>query len=319
MDKRGRMLGTMDVATSSGLEIGPLHLPLVHRSEGQILYVDYTDTDTLRANFRHQGDPADIVDVDIVWGDRPLFELVEHPVDYILASHVIEHVPDLIGWLMELHAVLRPGGILGLSIPDRSRTFDVRRQVSSPGEMVEAWLLGYRRPSIRQVFDAAALSKDKDDEENWIPGMSLSGLPPEVRSRLQSALNLSKSLLSKPRYIDVHAWVFTMESFLDTAEALHLMGCFPFTIEALYPTEANQLEFQVRLRAIGDENATVEDSIIAARASLMGVQRNDLVPILQRSESESVKIAFRHLIKTIIGPRGVSLVRRWKQRYSEIY
>jgi len=86
MDKRGRMLGTIDVATSSGLEIGPLHLPLVHRSEGRVLYVDYADADTLRANFRHQGDPADIVDVDIVWGSRPLLELLDHPVDYILAS-----------------------------------------------------------------------------------------------------------------------------------------------------------------------------------------------------------------------------------------
>lgn len=316
MDKRGRMLGTIDIATSSGLEIGPLHLPLVHRSEGRILYVDYADTDTLRANFRHQGDPADIVDVDIVWGNRPLLELLDHPVDYILASHVIEHVPDLIGWLMELHAVLRPGGILGLAIPDRSHTFDVRRQVSSPGEMVEAWLLGYRRPSIRQVFDAAALSKDRDGEEDWIPGISQSGLPAEVRSRLQNALNLAKSLLNKPRYIDVHAWVFTIESFLDTAEALHLMGCFPFAIEALYPIEPSQLEFQVRLCAIGNGDTTVEDSIMAARASLLEVHPIEFMPVLKTPEPEGIKIAFRHLIKAILGPRGLALVRDWKRRFA---
>jgi len=316
MDKRGRMLGTIDVATSSGLEIGPLHLPLVHRSEGRVLYVDYADADTLRANFRHQGDPADIVDVDIVWGSRPLLELLDHPVDYILASHVIEHVPDLIGWLMELHAILRPGGILGLAIPDRSRTFDVRRQVSSPGEMVEAWLLGYRRPSIRQVFEAAALSKDRDDEEDWILGTSKSGLPDEVRSRLQNALDLSKSLLTEPRYIDVHAWVFTIESFLDTAEALHLMGCFPFAIEAFYPTEPGQIEFQVRLRAIGKEDTAVEDSIKAARESLREVLPIGHVPDLQTPEPEGVTNAFRHLIKTILGPRGLALVRNCKRRFA---
>src|SRR5579859_744551 len=107
VDRRRKILGDIPLPTSWGLEIGPLHTPLVRRSESRVLYVDYASTEMLRANFRHPGDPGDIVDVDIVWGDRPLRECVGTLVDYVVASHVIEHVPDLIGWLLELRAVLK--------------------------------------------------------------------------------------------------------------------------------------------------------------------------------------------------------------------
>ena len=127
MDRRARMLGSIALADSTGLEIGALHSPLVRRHESQIRYVDYASTAVLRENFRHPGDPADIVEVDIVWGGRTLRECLDAPVDYILASHVIEHVPDLIGWLLELREALKPGKVLGLAIPDRRHTFDIRR------------------------------------------------------------------------------------------------------------------------------------------------------------------------------------------------
>src|ERR1700758_1901307 len=110
-DRRAKMLGDIHVARSVGLEIGPLHAPLIRRTEGRVLYVDYASVETLRANFRHPGvDPAQIVENDIIWGERPLRHSVGEPVDYVVASHVIEHVPDLIGWLLELHATLKPGG-----------------------------------------------------------------------------------------------------------------------------------------------------------------------------------------------------------------
>ena len=31
---------------------------------------------------------------------------------------MIEHVPDLIGWLLEVAELLRPGGVLDLFVPD---------------------------------------------------------------------------------------------------------------------------------------------------------------------------------------------------------
>ncbi len=231
---------------------------MVLKCEGPIRYVDYLPTEELRAS---QQDPsvvvADIVDVDIVWGARSLRELVGEPVDYVLASHVIEHVPDLIGWLLELHDVLRPGGTLGLAIPDRRFTFDLWRRESTLAEMVEAYLLRLRRPSVRQVFDAASLAVPVDPAAAWRADLR-EGAPPS--GKLAAAFGLARSLAEAPRHIDAHCWVFTPASFLDGVEALLRLGVFPYTIAEFRPTEPGSLEFLVRL--------TAEDNPDAARASL---------------------------------------------------
>ena len=126
-DRRKAILGNLDVRTLKGLEIGPLHNPLVRKADGVILYVDHADTEFIKkANPNPQFNNDDIVNIDIVWGDRPLKGLVPHPMDYVLASHVIEHVPDMIGWLMDLHGALKEDGLICLAIPDRRFTFDLR-------------------------------------------------------------------------------------------------------------------------------------------------------------------------------------------------
>jgi SAM-dependent methyltransferase len=277
MTRRDQMLGDIRLEQSLGLEIGPLHAPLVRREEGRILYVDYASKETLQANFQHPGDPADIVDVDIIWGERPLRDCVGESVDYIVASHVIEHVPDLIGWLLELHAALKPGGIVGLAIPDRRFTFDVRRPVSLPGEMMEAYLRRHRQPSLRQLFESAAFSKDTVEPENWRAGEMTGGLPAEVLQRLCPARDLVAEVADNPKYVDAHCWIFTPASFLDTAQALHFLGYFPFVIEAFHPTVAGGIEFIVRLRAEADPNDRVAgDSIsnLQSRFRISG-KRND--------------------------------------------
>jgi SAM-dependent methyltransferase len=266
------MLGDIDFGNSVGIEIGALHAPTISREEGRVLYVDYAPTETLRASLRHPGvDPADLVDVDIIWGDRPLREVLPEPVDFAVASHVIEHVPDLIGWLLELHAALKPGGILGLAVPDRRRTFDFYRNDSVTAEMVEAHLLGYRRPSLRQIFDAGAFAKNAADAETWRPGHRGPFSPPrEIMQRLPDMYRwLKQDLAVSPRYVDVHCWVFTPASFLDTAEVLARIDCFPYVVAGFYPTEPHAIEFQVRLESRPDSSSpAVAASIAEARKML---------------------------------------------------
>ncbi len=263
--KRVHLLGSVPIDTAPGLEVGPLTAPMVLKREGPIRYVDYLPTEKLRAA---QHDPsvavADIVEVDIVWGERPLRELAGGPVAYVLASHVVEHVPDLIGWLLELHDALLPGGTLGLAIPDRRFTFDLWRRESSLAEMVEAHLLGFRRPSVRQVFDVASLAAPVDAGEAWQADLR-AGAPPS--GKLAEAFALARSLAADPRHIDVHCWVFTPASFLDTAEGLLGLGLFPFAIALFRPAEPGELEFLVRLTA-GAGAAQAGASIAAARRTL---------------------------------------------------
>lgn len=48
--------------------------------------------------------------------------------DYLLSSHVLEHMPDTIRTLNEWARVLKPDGVLVLILPHADRTFDRHRQ-----------------------------------------------------------------------------------------------------------------------------------------------------------------------------------------------
>src|SRR5271168_2324257 len=109
--KRSFLTGGRELKALLGLEIGPRDAPLVPRSAGPVLYADHADTDTLRRSLPDQSiDPAALVEVDVVTGGGSLAAAAPHPFDYIVASHVVEHVPDILGWFADLRQSLRPGG-----------------------------------------------------------------------------------------------------------------------------------------------------------------------------------------------------------------
>jgi SAM-dependent methyltransferase len=267
-NKLERMLGTAG-PQGAGLEIGALNAPMVRKPEHRVRYVDYATTEVIKAN---QRDPVvkveEIVEVDLVWGGEPLLNLAGDPVDYVVASHVIEHVPDLIGWLQEIGQALRPGGVLGLAIPDKRFTFDALRHNSVLAEAVEAWLAGCRRPSPRQIFDAASLGVAVDAAQVWAGDFEPAARRDEVMGRLKPALGLARSVAESSEYRDAHCWVFTPESFLDLADELAVLELLPFRIEDFFPTDAGAAEFHARLVKTAPDAAEVRASIAAAREAL---------------------------------------------------
>jgi hypothetical protein len=242
---RSQLLRDIDPAAMSGLEIGALDKPAVRRTDGKVRYVDYADTATVKAKpYDDSIDVEAIVDVDIVWAERPLAEAVGEPVDYIVASHVIEHVPDLIGWLADLSAALKPGGILSLALPDKRFTFDLQRPDSTLGEVVEAYLLGARRPSIRQVVDncfSAVVVRPQDAWAQDLSGADLPRLGGDIALAL--AWDQAKDLVREPRYIDSHCWVFTPQSFLTLLDTLAQLKLLPLSLRSFSPTRPGDMEF----------------------------------------------------------------------------
>jgi len=163
-----------------GLEIGPLDKPIVKPTEGDIAYLDHLSTEDLR--IKYKDDPnvncADIVEVTYVWGERTLAEAVGKTsvFDYVIASHVIEHVPDLIGWLQEVTEVLKPGGVLSLAIPDKRYCFDYLRNLSTAGDAIDAYLAHRRRPSVRHVFDHYSTAVVINTGVAWAGGIDVCSL-----------------------------------------------------------------------------------------------------------------------------------------------
>jgi hypothetical protein len=82
--------------SGSGLEYGPLHRTIVDKKNASVRYVDYADRDYLVRHYANDPnvDTDTIPEIDIVTGGRPIDEFAEkESVDFIIASHVAEHVP----------------------------------------------------------------------------------------------------------------------------------------------------------------------------------------------------------------------------------
>ena len=128
---------------SFGLEIGPSHSPVAAKREGfNVRVLDHLDAAGLRAKYADHGvDVAAIEEVDYVWSGQPLEELVgEARFDWIIASHVIEHVPDLVGFLNSCGRILAPDGLLSLAIPDKRYCFDCQRENTALGRVIDVAL-----------------------------------------------------------------------------------------------------------------------------------------------------------------------------------
>src|ERR1700744_1544105 len=171
MNLRDRIRHGMDFKSKKTLEIGPLYRPFVLKAEGEVVYVDHADTETLRK--KYTGDPlfdvSSIVNVDAVWGEQTLSECLGggEKVDYVIASHVIEHTPDLITWLRELRSVLKDGGEIRLVIPDKRFTFDYTRRLTVLSDVADAYMRKARRPLPLYVIDHLANVHYVDTAAAW--------------------------------------------------------------------------------------------------------------------------------------------------------
>jgi len=240
-----KALSKIDVINSVGVEVGPLARPLVRREQGQIFYIDRLSTDQLREHYKDQNiDIGAIVDVDYVWGEKTLPQCVEGShFDYCVAAHVVEHVPDLVGWLNEIEEILRPGGILSLIVPDSRYSFDARRPLATMSDVIGAFASKQRRPSPRQVFDHFAYHIHADAHALWA-GASPASFPFVHDTKF--ALNAATQ--SVGAYVDVHCWVLTPRLFVSLLEQLRLLGLTSFEVATLFETDRDSAEFFVSLR-----------------------------------------------------------------------
>ncbi len=112
-----------------GVEIGALDFPLRLPRGVQVRYVDYQDAiglcETYGSTLR-EGRP--LVVPDVVDDGSRLASFADTSLDFIVANHVLEHVEDPIAALQHQLRVLRPGGVLYLTLPDARESFDAPRK-----------------------------------------------------------------------------------------------------------------------------------------------------------------------------------------------
>jgi SAM-dependent methyltransferase len=243
VERRERILGGLDLG-GLGLEIGAGYGPLAAGTPGlNVRTLDHLDQAGLVEKYQRQGAPTDhILPVDYVWTGQRYADLVgEARFDWIVASHVIEHTPDLVGFLNQCAEILAPGGIVTLAVPDRRYTFDFYRPASGLRELIDAHMQGRSLSSpgaAAEHFLQLSRLNGQDTWDSWAKGVPAFVVDVETaRVRMERAL--------AGTYVDVHAWVFTPHSFRLVVDDLHALGLLHLREAAFHDTVG--CEFFVQL------------------------------------------------------------------------
>ena len=252
-DVHRRILGDyIDVGRGRGLEIGPLGKPIALRGSSAVKYVDVTDRLGLLDHYSDDPsvDPDAVPEIDYwLTGDdgttATLAEAVADgaPFDWVIASHVVEHVPDVVGWLRDVGDILVDGGQCFLAVPDRRFCFDARRSPTTVGMALQAYDLADRIPSVRAVYDHFRTAVDIPAEVAWRGEM----VGPDKSIHPFSDVLTNVARVRSGQYVDVHVWTFTPGSFVELVEDLGRLDVVDLTIRDILPTAQGQIEFYVVL------------------------------------------------------------------------
>lgn len=231
-----------------GLEIGPSHNPVAPKSKGFNVHIlDHMSAEGLRKKYQgHDVNLDNIEDVDFVWHGEPFPELIgeEGCYEWIIASHLIEHVPDLISFIQQCETLLTPNGVLSLVIPDKRYCFDYFSPGSTTGSVLDAYDEKRKKPSSGQVFDHFANAAKRKGGIAW--GREDFGEPDELmHTFVQAQGEWDRSVLTED-YIDTHCWRFTPNIFRLILSDLQKLGLTCLGIVQEFDTEG--CEFFVTLK-----------------------------------------------------------------------
>jgi SAM-dependent methyltransferase len=112
-----------------GIEIGALDKPMPLPKGVGVKYVDRLSTADLIVEYPELKGRK-LVQVDIVDDGQVLGKVPPESADFVIANHFLEHCGDPLRSLENMFRVLRPSGMLFLTIPDKRFTFDRNRPVT---------------------------------------------------------------------------------------------------------------------------------------------------------------------------------------------
>lgn len=237
--------------TSRLVEIGASFRPLVPKREGwNTCVVDHDTREGLLAKYVRANIEADAIEeVDVLWQGGPLHEAFPPDqlgtFDALIASHVLEHMPDLVAFLDSARRLVRDDGCLVFALPDKRWSFDFFRPPTLAGRVLLAHHQRHERHCPATLFDEVAYAVTLDGRPGWTAGESAAAV--EFAHPAGRAKAIFDAVCRPDDvYRDAHAWQFTPASFalliLDLAQA----GVCDWHVAWLRPAPA--VEFLGRLQ-----------------------------------------------------------------------
>jgi hypothetical protein len=233
-----------------GVEIGPSFNPTAPKRDGYKVHViDHLCREDLVKKYSGAGVRlSKIEEVDYVWKGETYAELTgkRNFYDWIIASHVIEHTPDLIGFINACDEILVDGGVLALVIPDKRFCFDHFRSHTGIGKVIDAHLNGNTIHTPGTAAECILSSVTRANQISWSRDARGGYAFFHAPDRAKAVMN---KVLDHGEMVDFHAWCFTPHSFLLMIEDLYLLGLIKLREIDFHPTSG--CEFYVTLSRTG--------------------------------------------------------------------
>lgn len=210
-----------------GLEIGPYSRPTVTKDESEIYYLDFKTREQLTRECADIENIDKIPETDYIVSTNAYEENISDKFDYIIANHVIEHVPNPIMWLNMLRGMLNNHGILFLAIPDKKHTFDRYRDDTPVSHILFDYYSG-----VTDISHEHALEIHVYYDNEFV------GKEQNMDIILNS--NNIMATMSSPPHIGIHCHVFQCETFLrKILFPLMKIGLIHYELIEFVPTNEN--------------------------------------------------------------------------------
>lgn len=235
-----------------GLEIGPSHNPVVPKKEGyHVEIIDYLSRQGLIEKYKMENvDFEAIEDVDYVWRGEKYSTLTgkKDYYDYVIASHVIEHTTDFIGFVNDCTDIIKEMGIIVLAIPDKRYTFDCFRENSSLAEVIDESFCNKKIHSAGRVAECTlnTVRRRGKDSWKWIDKIRYPGAGYAFSNDYNLARYSIDRIHNFSDYMDIHNYVFTPASFRLMILDLQVLGYINVTVEKMKSSRGG--EFVVVLK-----------------------------------------------------------------------
>lgn len=224
-----------------GLEIGASHNPITPKRDGYNVHIlDCKDKKGLIEEYSgHNVNLDNIEEVDFIWSGENYHSLIgdSNCYDWIIASHVIEHTTDLVGFLLNCEKILKPEGILSLAIPDRRFCFDHYRPISSLSQVLDKHYQSKSTHSPGTIAEYYLNAISKNGRIAWEQGTSG---PIEFIHNTNTVKQMITKAEHEDMYIDAHAWCFVPTSFellIQDIKSLDLISIGAINVSGTYGCE----------------------------------------------------------------------------------
>jgi hypothetical protein len=235
-----------------GLEVAPYFDAFLLKSQFNVLYTDYISNEEIIAKSALNPDVhnSEIPLIDFVWkpGDRFKHSCPDGVMfDYAVASHVMEHVPNPVGWLNEILEVVNVGGKIVLFLPDRHHTFDYFRNETQFCDLVNLWIEQPSVPTPLQVLDFMTNCFAHYADVKW----GADGAPIDTKRPYTDvdAINTAVNVHVNGSYTDIHCTVYNPNTVKALFERIALHGLMNVSVSDIHVEHG---EFLMILTKLGE-------------------------------------------------------------------